>query len=166
MLRGLADDFGLDVTFEETTTIQIERPIGHGAAVEFINVAPNPFLATVGLRVEPAPIGTGIGFRLGVELGAMPLAFFTAVEACTALTHLRAIPRTTTSAGTSYLVEGEIPAARVHALELQLPALTGGEGVLVTAFDHYEPVPAGTLPTRPRTDHDPLNRKGRTVTRP
>jgi ribosomal protection tetracycline resistance protein len=40
----------------------------------------NPFLATVGLRVEPAPICAGVEFALEVELGAMPLAFFTAVE--------------------------------------------------------------------------------------
>ena len=42
--------------------------------------APNPFLATVGLRVEPAPIGSGVRFRPGIELGAMPLSFFKAVE--------------------------------------------------------------------------------------
>ena len=40
----------------------------------------NPFLATVGLRVEPAPAGTGVAFRLEVELGSMPPAFFKAVE--------------------------------------------------------------------------------------
>ncbi|MEJ7813738.1 MAG: EF-Tu/IF-2/RF-3 family GTPase [Rubrobacter sp.] len=32
----LADDFDLDVTFRETTTICIERPVGTGAAVEII----------------------------------------------------------------------------------------------------------------------------------
>ena len=41
-------------SFRETTTICIERPIGTGAAVELIDTPPNPFLATVGLRVEPA----------------------------------------------------------------------------------------------------------------
>ena len=60
--------------------------------------------------------------------------------------------------GSSYLLEGEIPAARVHELQQQLPALTRGEGVLECAFDHYQPV-RGTIPTRPRTDHNPLNRK-------
>ena len=61
-------------------TICIERPVGTGAAVELIGKAPNPFLATVGLRVEPAPVGTGVEFRLEVELGSMPYAFFRAVE--------------------------------------------------------------------------------------
>ena len=76
----LADDFGIDVTFRETTTICIERPVGTGAAVEIIGEEPNPFLATVGLRVEPAPVGSGVEFRLEVELGSMPLSFLKAVE--------------------------------------------------------------------------------------
>ncbi|WP_219825577.1 elongation factor G [Nonomuraea typhae] len=76
----LAGDFGLEVTFEETTTIHVERPIGTGRAVEFNGKDPNPFLATVGLRVDPAPEDSGVEFRLGVSLGAMPYAFFKAVE--------------------------------------------------------------------------------------
>ncbi len=78
----LADEFGIDVDFRVTTTICIERPIGTGAAVERLNVAPNPFLATVGLRIEPAAPGSGVEFRIEAELGSMPLAFFKAVD-CT-----------------------------------------------------------------------------------
>lgn len=51
-----------------------------------------------------------------------------------------------------------MPAARVYELQQQLPALTRGEGVLEFAFDRYEPV-RGAIPTRPRSDHNPLNRK-------
>jgi ribosomal protection tetracycline resistance protein len=76
----LADEFGLDVDFRESTTICVERLNGVGTAVEFMKVEPNPFLATVGLRVEPGPTGSGVVFRLGVELGSMPYAFFVAVE--------------------------------------------------------------------------------------
>ncbi|HEX2131394.1 MAG TPA: translation factor GTPase family protein [Actinophytocola sp.] len=76
----LATEFGVEVTFRETTTVHVERPAGVGEAVELIGVEPNPFLATVGLRVEPAPEGAGNAFRLGVELGSMPYAFFAAVE--------------------------------------------------------------------------------------
>lgn len=76
----LADDFGLDVTFRETTPLCVERPVGSGAAVEFNKKDGNPFLATVGLRVDPAPDGSGVEFRLEVELGSMPYAFFKAVE--------------------------------------------------------------------------------------
>ncbi|WP_328908498.1 TetM/TetW/TetO/TetS family tetracycline resistance ribosomal protection protein [Streptomyces sp. NBC_00234] len=76
----LADDFGVDVTFRETTTICLERPVGSGAAFEIIDKDPNPFLATVGLRVDPAPIGAGVEFRREVELGSMPYSFMRAVE--------------------------------------------------------------------------------------
>jgi ribosomal protection tetracycline resistance protein len=76
----LAGDFGLEVSFRESTTICIERPAGTGAAVEHIAKDPNPFLATVGLRVDPARAGAGVRFRLEVELGSMPYAFFVAVE--------------------------------------------------------------------------------------
>ncbi len=76
----LADEFGIDVEFRETTTICIERPIGSGGAVEVIDTPPNPFLATVGLRVEPAPVGSGVRYGIEVELGGLPLAFFRAVE--------------------------------------------------------------------------------------
>ncbi len=44
----LASDFGLDVSFRETTTICIERPSGSGEAVELIDAPANPFIAGVG----------------------------------------------------------------------------------------------------------------------
>jgi ribosomal protection tetracycline resistance protein len=56
------------------------------------------------------------------------------------------------------IVQGEIPAARVHELQQQLPALTRGEGVLECAFERYQPV-RGAIPIRPRSDHNPLDRK-------
>jgi ribosomal protection tetracycline resistance protein len=241
----LANDFGVDVAFRETTTICIERPNGSGAAVEIIDREPNPFLATVGLRVDPAAWGSGVRFRLEVELGSLPFSFVKAVEEtvhetlrqglhgwqvadCTVtMTHsgywprqshshatfdatmsstagdfrnltplvlmdalrragttvyeplqrfrleipddtygalvplllrLRAVPRTTRIGGSVCVVEGEIPAARVHDLERRLPALTRGEGLVECDFDRYEPV-RGRVPERPRSDHDPLNRK-------
>ena len=43
------------------------------------------------------------------------------------LARLRAVPRVTAPRDSSYLLEGEVPAARVHELEQQLPALTRGE---------------------------------------
>jgi ribosomal protection tetracycline resistance protein len=76
----LADEYGIEVGFRETTTICIERPVGTGAALEIIDKAVNPFLATVGLRVDPAPVDSGVRFRLEIELGALPLAFLKAVE--------------------------------------------------------------------------------------
>ena len=241
----LADDYRIEVGFHETTTICIERLAGTGAAAELIHQAPNPFLATVGLRVEPAAPGAGVDFRLEVELGSMPFAFFRAVEDtvretlqqgvygwevpdCTvtmthsgyaprqshahqrfnksmsstgsdfrnltplvlmaalreagttvfepihsfrldaptevlgsllgALARLRAVPETQRVRGSSCTLTGAVPAARVHELRLQLPALTRGEGVLECAFERYEPV-SGTVPTRQRSDSNPLKRE-------
>ena len=244
----LSNDFDLDVTFRETTAICIERPIGTGAAVETIDKEPNPFLATVGLRVEPARADTGVNFRVANEiLGTMPLAFFKAVEdtvqetlhhglkgwqvtdCAVTMTHsgywprqshahqgfsksmsstgedfrnltplvlmdaleqagtgvyepmyrfrleipadtfgatmpvlarLRAVPETQKMRGSSYVLEGGVPAAMVHELQQQLPALTRGEGVLECDFDvdRYQRV-GGEVPTRPRTDKNPLDRK-------
>ena len=75
----LAEQYGLAVTFSPTSALHIERPVGTGEAVEFNKVDPNPYLATVGLRVEPAAEGT-MTFALAVEPGSMPPAFFKAVE--------------------------------------------------------------------------------------
>jgi ribosomal protection tetracycline resistance protein len=77
----LAADYGLEVGFRESTTICIERPAGTGAAVERLHEPPNPFLATVGLRIGPAPAGSGVSFQIEPGLaGSMPISFFRAVE--------------------------------------------------------------------------------------
>jgi ribosomal protection tetracycline resistance protein len=228
----LAADFGIDVAFSETTTICVERPIGTGRALE---KAPKPFLATVGLRVEPAPVNSGVEYRLEVDPGSLPLSFHKAVEATVhetlqqglygwqvtdcivTMTHsirlrhfststpadhrnltplvlmsalrqagtvvcepihrfhleapadtlgpllpvlaqLGAVPELPAQNGSSFTLEGAIPAARVHELRLRLPRLSRGEGVLECTFDRYEAVP-GQTPTRPRSDHNPLNRE-------
>jgi ribosomal protection tetracycline resistance protein len=77
----LEEEYGVAVRFRDTAMICTERLLGTGAAVEVIGTDPNPYLATVGLRVEPAPVGSGVDFGLEVELGSMPPAFFAAVEA-------------------------------------------------------------------------------------
>ena len=236
----LANEYAVDVVFRETTTICVERPLGTGAEVELLGKADNPFVATVGLRIEPAALNSGITFRLDVRLETIPLYVYKSVEefqktmadtvqqtlrqglygwqvtdclvtmthsgyasplstardfrvltplvlmsalseagtiVCeplhrfhleipvnsfgrilTILAQLRAVPHAPVLRGTVYILEGDIPAAEVHQLQQQLPGLTGGEGVLESAFDHYEPV-RGTAPSRPRTDNNPLNRK-------
>lgn len=290
-----AAEHGLEVGFRETSVVRVERPAGVGEAAEFIKQGDNPFLATVGLRVEP---GDGVEFRVGVELGSMPFAFFKAVgeavretlaqglfgwpvTGCVVtmtragywarqshshgtfdksmsstagdfrlltplvvvaalreagsvvhepvhrfrleapvgvlgvlgpvLARSRAVPLSTVPWAPDALppdpplspssspppplpfclpspplppgclapppssqshervvthphervivIEGENPAASVHALQRELPALTRGEGVLETAFSHYSPVSGGEVPMRSRTDQNPLNRK-------
>ncbi len=79
----LLSEFGLDIAFEESTVIYVERLAGTGSAVELIFKEPNPFLATVGLRVEPRPEGAGNSFALEVDVGQMPASFYRAVEEAT-----------------------------------------------------------------------------------
>ena len=76
----LAEDHGVRASFRPTTPVCVERVVRPGSAHRVIDVAPNPFLATVGLRVEPAEVGSGVELGLEVELGSMPPAFFTAVR--------------------------------------------------------------------------------------
>ena len=76
----LQEEFGVATTFQPLSVVCIERVLGSGAAREIIDTATNPYLATVGLRVEPAPVGHGVSFALEVEAGSMPPAFFTAVR--------------------------------------------------------------------------------------
>jgi ribosomal protection tetracycline resistance protein len=190
--------------------------------VEMLGDASNSFLATVGLRIEPAPVDSGVRVRLDVAVTTMPLYVYKAVEEfrraieaiveetlehglfgwrvtdCTVtLTHsgytspattsadfrklvpmvlvcalrqagtvvcepiqhfrievpidtlgsvlpllarLQAVPQAPVPRGSSYTVEGDIPAAREHELQEQLPSLTRGEGVLDTVFDRYRPI--------------------------
>jgi ribosomal protection tetracycline resistance protein len=72
----LANEFGVEVTFRETTPIYIERPIRTGDAIEILNTESNPFLATIGLRIDPAPNESGIDFRLQVDPRTVPLYIY------------------------------------------------------------------------------------------
>jgi ribosomal protection tetracycline resistance protein len=74
----LAREFGVGVWFGPTRTVCIERPLGTGGAAEIIGEGGNPFYGTVGFRIEPGEPGSGI--RYVRELGALPLAFYRAIE--------------------------------------------------------------------------------------
>ena len=76
----LADDYGLDVTFRDTTPIYVERPTSVGHAVEVLNAESNPFRATIGLRVEPATKDSGVRFELDVEPRVVPLYLYRTFE--------------------------------------------------------------------------------------
>ncbi len=76
----LANEFGLEVTFCETTPIYIERPIRTGEAIELLHAETNPYLATIGLRVDPAPEGFGIDFRLQVDPRTTPLYVYKTLD--------------------------------------------------------------------------------------
>ncbi len=78
VMETLAREYGVAVTFGPSRTICIERPVGTGEHAEIMGADGNPFYATVGFRVEPAAYGSGI--RYVRELGALPLAFYRAIE--------------------------------------------------------------------------------------
>jgi ribosomal protection tetracycline resistance protein len=77
----LRRDFGVDAVFEQIKPVYFERPVGVGeSTTEFDRRAANEFWATVGLRVESAPVGSGVSFTRDVEWGALPRAFHRAIE--------------------------------------------------------------------------------------
>jgi ribosomal protection tetracycline resistance protein len=76
----LASEYGLAAGFRETTPICVERPIGTGAAEEILHAPGNPFLATLGIRIDPAPAGSGTRFRLEVGHQAVPLYIYKNME--------------------------------------------------------------------------------------
>jgi ribosomal protection tetracycline resistance protein len=89
----LERDYGIAADFRETTTVCIERPARAGEAEEVIRAATktnitgrssplstNPFTATLALRIEPAPFGTGVEFRAAVEPRLVPLYLFKTTE--------------------------------------------------------------------------------------
>ncbi len=76
----LASDYDLEVAFRETTPLYIERPVGTGEAVELLHAESNPYLATIGLRIAPAPNDSGIDFRLQVDHSVVPLYVYKRLE--------------------------------------------------------------------------------------
>jgi ribosomal protection tetracycline resistance protein len=90
-------------------------------------------------------------FRLEIPADTLPAVLRT-------LPTLRAVPLTSAVHGATATLDGEVPAAQVHSLQQRLPTLTRGEGVLDSDFARYDQV-HGAVPTRPRTDNNPLDRK-------
>lgn len=58
----------------------LERVVGCAESLERIGVNGNPYLATIGLRVERACPGRGVEFSAGIERGNLPPAFIGATE--------------------------------------------------------------------------------------
>lgn len=74
----LLEQYGLGVRFAETGIVCIEKPKGMGQAIEFMGAEDNPFMATVGLQIEPGPASSGVTYRS--TPGALPLHFHRAIE--------------------------------------------------------------------------------------
>ncbi|WP_430476930.1 GTP-binding protein [Bacillus cereus] len=76
----LYEKYNLQVTFSNTRVVCIEKPIGVGNSVEVMGEKANPFYATIGFKIERGELNSGITYKLGVELGSLPLAFHKAIE--------------------------------------------------------------------------------------
>ena len=87
-------DYGIGVEFREATTVCIERVVGTGEALEVLHAKTktnvtgkssptslNPFPATAALRIDPAPVGSGIEFRLDVDVRLVPIYIYKTVDA-------------------------------------------------------------------------------------
>jgi ribosomal protection tetracycline resistance protein len=72
----LADDFGVGVRFRNTTTVYIERPNGVGEAVEHLTSDAKPYVAGVGLRIDPGPLASGVQFRIDIDPRSVPLYIY------------------------------------------------------------------------------------------
>jgi ribosomal protection tetracycline resistance protein len=78
---SLERDFAIGVTFRESSMICIERVIGSGEALEIIGKDDNPFVATLGLRIEAAPPESGIQIAFQLRPETVPLFIYKTVEA-------------------------------------------------------------------------------------
>jgi ribosomal protection tetracycline resistance protein len=234
----LAEEHGIDVEFSEASVLHVERLRRTGEAVLRLNTEENAYQATIGLRLDPGPPGSGLRFVSQVPARDMPLYLYKSAEMFTAaierhvreeLAHGRygwvvtdcvvtlveaaysvadgppsrrgptstssdyrnVAPRVArqaldragtrvcepvlrirlevpladapmlhrllgrwgaritrqTSAGELARLEARLVATRLHALQHQLPDLTGGEGTLESDFDGYRPV-VGDPPVR------------------
>ncbi|MEV5986395.1 tetracycline resistance ribosomal protection protein Otr(A) [Streptomyces sp. NPDC052051] len=77
----LAQDFGIEADFAPGRVRFLERPAGTGEAWEELPWLDHTrYWATIGLRVEPEPCGSGGVFTYETELGALPRAFHQAIE--------------------------------------------------------------------------------------
>jgi ribosomal protection tetracycline resistance protein len=90
----LERDYGIVADFRETTTVCIERPGRAAHADEIIRArtktnitgrsspdSTNPFMATLGLRIEPAAFGAGVSVRFDIEPKLIPLYLFKTPQA-------------------------------------------------------------------------------------
>ena len=133
----LARDYGVEVEFRETTMICVERPTGTGEALEVLRAAThsnvtgkssphstNPFLATLGIRVEAAPVGSGIEVRLDVDVRLVPLYIYKTVE--TFVEHMRRYVREALAEG---LFGWEVTDAKVTIVDCgyRAPESTAGD---------------------------------------
>lgn len=65
----------MEAEIKEPTVIYMERPLRKAEYTIHIEVPPNPFWASVGLSIEPLPIGSGVQYESRVSLGYLNQSF-------------------------------------------------------------------------------------------
>ena len=76
----LQSRYHLQAKIENVTTIYKERPLKKATFTAHIEVPPNPFWASIGLSIEPLPIGAGVQYESKVSYGYLNKSFQNAVE--------------------------------------------------------------------------------------
>lgn len=79
ILTLLKERFSIKAYFGEVKTIYKERPKKKVEKTIHIEVAPNPYWASIGLTIEPLPIGTGLLIESNISLGYLNHSFQRAV---------------------------------------------------------------------------------------
>ena len=79
ILTLLEERFSVDAYFEEVKTIYKERLKRKSEYTIHIEVPPNPYWASIGLIIEPLPIGSGLVMESEISLGYLNQSFQNAV---------------------------------------------------------------------------------------
>ena len=79
ILTLLEERFSMKAHFDEVKTIYKERPKKKIEKTIHIEVSPNPYWASIGLIIEPLPIGTGLLIESNISLGYLNHSFQNAV---------------------------------------------------------------------------------------
>ncbi len=74
----LAEEYGVDVTFEDAQLRHLERPIGTGTGR--CDGYPLGMSAVVGFRIDPGPPGSGLTYQVESEVGSLLVSFHTAIR--------------------------------------------------------------------------------------
>jgi len=79
ILAFLEERFSMKVYFNEVRTVYKEHPKRKIEKIINIGIPPNPYSASIGLIIEPLPIGTGLQIESNISLGYLNHSFQNAV---------------------------------------------------------------------------------------
>ena len=76
---SLKKKYHVEAEIKKSLLLYMERPLRKAEYTIHIEVPPNPFWASVGLSIEPLPIGSGVQYESRVSLGYLNQSFQNAV---------------------------------------------------------------------------------------